>query len=196
MILWRISNRADLTGTGGIYASARWNTRGRPVIYLAESPSAALLETLVHLELSEEDRPNTYQLLKIEAANDLPLEEIELTSLPENWTKRPELTQSLGDAWLISGETTLLRVPSAITPETWNWLLNPRQEAASRVRILRADTHLFDSRLVSKCAALLKRKFRPYVGPSGTCLSLRRSYRFGSASRARNAERVRSRISH
>jgi RES domain-containing protein len=71
MILWRISNYADLLGIGGIEASARWHTAGRPIVYLAENPSSALLEILVHLEADEEDRPDSYQILKVETAEDM-----------------------------------------------------------------------------------------------------------------------------
>ena len=52
MFLWRISNHRTLDGRGGLETSARWHTLGRPVVYLAESVASALLEVLVHLELS------------------------------------------------------------------------------------------------------------------------------------------------
>ncbi|HEY6852191.1 MAG TPA: RES family NAD+ phosphorylase [Terracidiphilus sp.] len=64
MILWRISNYADLLGIGAMEASARWHTAGRPLVYLAETPSSALLEILVHLEADDDDRPDSCQLLK------------------------------------------------------------------------------------------------------------------------------------
>jgi RES domain-containing protein len=38
-------------------------------------------------------------------------------------------------------------VPSAITPETWNWVLNPRHADALRLRIVHTEKHLFDVRL-------------------------------------------------
>ena len=147
MVLWRISNYADLLGVGGLNASARWHTAGRPVVYLAESPSASLLEVFVHLETDEEHRPDSYQLLKIEADDDLPFETVELASLSPEWMENEMETQSVGDEWIFGKRTPLLRVPSAITPETWNWVLNPRHPEAGRVRIVRMDTHLYDVRL-------------------------------------------------
>jgi RES domain len=45
-------------------ASVRWHTAGRPLVYLAETPSSALLEILVHLEADDDDRPDSCQLLK------------------------------------------------------------------------------------------------------------------------------------
>lgn len=148
MELWRISNHADLTGAGGMVASARWHTAGKPVVYLAESPAGALLEVLVHLELDETHMPTTYQLLQIEAEDGLVTEQIAVAFLPEAWTTLEHETQGRGDAWLRGGTSPLLRVPSAIIPETWNWLLNPRHPEAPRVRIAQVRRNPFDPRLL------------------------------------------------
>jgi len=147
MILWRISNYADLLGTGGLYASARWHTAGRPVVYLAETPSSALLEVFVHLETDEDHRPDSYQLLKIEADDSVAFETVEVASLSAEWRTNELETQSCGDDWLDRKLTALVRVPSAVTPETWNWVLNPRHPDAARIRIIQVEKHLYDARL-------------------------------------------------
>jgi RES domain-containing protein len=147
MILWRISNYAELLGIGAMEASARWHTAGRPLVYLAESPSSALLEILVHLEAEEDDRPDSYQLLKIEVADDIATEGVSLSSLPPNWKDDEAVTRAIGDDWLGRGATALLRVPSVITPETYNWLLNTRHADARRAAVVHIDWPLYDSRL-------------------------------------------------
>jgi RES domain-containing protein len=53
MILWRISRHRDLSGAGGMRAAGRWHEAGRPVVYLAESPAAALLEVCVHTSAND-----------------------------------------------------------------------------------------------------------------------------------------------
>ena len=58
MFLWRISNYRTLDGRGGLETSARWHSQGRPIVYLAESVSGALLEVLVHFELVRHGFPN------------------------------------------------------------------------------------------------------------------------------------------
>ena len=73
--LWRISNHASLSGDGGLYASGRWHTRGRRVVYLADHPASALLEVMVHLEIDAEDLPTHYQLLGVDVPDDLASEE-------------------------------------------------------------------------------------------------------------------------
>lgn len=147
MILWRISNYADLLGTGGMVASARWHTAGQPVVYLAESPSSALLEILVHLEVDEEHRPYNYQLLKVEVDDRVSREEIGLSDLPPGWDMDELITQSIGDKWLVESASALLRAPSAITPETWNWVLNPRHSEGNNVTIVAKGKYPYDRRL-------------------------------------------------
>ena len=150
MVLWRISNYADLLGIGGMNASARWHTAGKPVVYLAESPSSALLEILVHLEVDEEHRPDSYQLLKVKVDDRVSSREISLGDLPRNWSTDEETTQPIGDSWLAGSSSALLRVPSAITPETWNWILNPRHTDANKVKIVAKGKYPYDWRLFRK----------------------------------------------
>jgi RES domain-containing protein len=150
MILWRISNYADLLGVGAMDASARWHTAGKPVVYLAESPSSALLEILVHLEVDEDHRPDNYQLLKVNADDSVSRREISLCELPRNWSADEQITQLIGDAWLADSSSALLRIPSAITPETWNWMLNPRHPEANKVKITAKGKYPYDWRLFRK----------------------------------------------
>jgi RES domain-containing protein len=135
MILWRISNYADLEGKGGLVSSGRWHTRGHPIVYLAETPPGALIEALVHLELNETDLPDAYQLLKVSVPSNVKTEKCNPTVLGENWTADAKITRLVGDDWLRRRVTPLLRVPSAVVPETWNWLLNPAHPQARRMRI-------------------------------------------------------------
>ena len=130
-----------------MHASARWHTAGRPIVNLAENPSSALLEVLVHLETDDEDQPDTYQLLKIESEDSLDFESVPLSSLSPAWRSDEIETQAIGNAWLLRCKSALLRVPSAITPETWNWILNPRHADAARLRIASAEQHVHDVRL-------------------------------------------------
>ena len=135
MRLWRISEHASLSGDGGLLFSARWNSRGKRIVYLADHPASALLEVIVHLEVRSENIPDEYQLLKIDAPDDLGVDELHQSELPAQWRERASLTQQIGDAWLNERSTSLLRVPSAIVPETNNYLLNPAHADAARIVI-------------------------------------------------------------
>ena len=86
-------------GEGGVFASARWHTQGRPIVYLAESPAGALIEALVHLELARAHFPKSYRLLKVNAPDDLPIAMITTENLPKNWVHDPIVTRTAGDNW-------------------------------------------------------------------------------------------------
>jgi len=145
VFLWRISNHETLDGRGGLLASARWHTRGRPIVYLAATPAGALVEALVHLELKPDQLPKSYQLMKAEAPDDLP--KMHFSALSEDWRHNETASRTLGDEWLGQNQTALLEVPSAILPETFNLLLNPLHPDAARVRVLWHEAYPFDERL-------------------------------------------------
>ena len=144
MVLWRISKHLDLNGRGGMSFAGRWHHAGTPVVYLAESPAGALIEACVHT--SANDLPPSFTLLKV-AGPDLPCDEIELTALDRGWAGRVEITRELGSEWLKEGSAPLLRVPSALVPETANVLLNPLHANAGLFQIEASFLYPFDARL-------------------------------------------------
>jgi RES domain-containing protein len=85
------------------------------VIYAAQSQALAALEMLGHLQgrdLLEEKLVET----------------LSSHSLPENWRADPvpiELRR-IGDEWLERAKRPVLRVPSALLPQEFNFLLNTR----------------------------------------------------------------------
>ncbi len=150
MFLWRISNHRAIDGRGGLETSARWHTQGRPIVYLAESAAGALLEVLVHLELSPVRLPKSYRLLKVEVPDDLAIEALSATDLSEAWVNDETLTRTVVDQWLASKRSALLQVPSAIAHETLNVLLNSAHEGARRLKIVSHREYPWDLRLIAK----------------------------------------------
>ena len=155
MILWRISRRKTLDGIGGLLASARWHTKGHRVVYLAETPAGAVTEVLVHLEVDPLNPPNGLKLLKVATVpvpkvttGAVPIENVEVSVLPADWKEDKTVTRSIGDEWLASLRSPLLRVPSVIVRETFNVLLNPEHPDAPSIVILWADDFSFDDRLL------------------------------------------------
>jgi len=146
MILWRISRHRDLSGAGGLRVAGRWHHAGQPIVYLAATPAAALLEVCVHT--SANDVPPEFTLLRIQGP-DVTVPVVNPEDLPRDWGTGLEATRAMGSAWLRKNESVLLQVPSAIVPETANFLFNPRHPDAARFHM--ADTFLypFDVRLKS-----------------------------------------------
>jgi len=146
--LWRISNHATLDGAGGLRAAGRWHTRGARIVYCAPNPAAALLEILVHAEIAVEDIPVTFRWLEIEAPDSIAAETVDPGLLVTAWRGQPAATRRLGGQWLAASRSALLRVPSAIVPETWNVLINPLHADAARMRVVRVHRQPIERRLV------------------------------------------------
>jgi len=143
---WRISDYIDLSGEGGRKAGARWHTAGSRIVYLAESPMAALVETLVHLEVDSEETPDFYTLLKVYVPDGFAIKSLDPPAVSD-WKRNLESTRRIGDAWLASLETPLARVPSVLAPQTWNYLLNPEHPEAKQVIVAEVIREQFDNRL-------------------------------------------------
>ena len=148
MILWRSSNHLSLTGDGALRASGRWHTRGRRIVYCAQTPAAALLEILVHFEIEVRDLPARRRLLKLEAPDDVEVEQVSRDQLPTDWVENTDATRATGDAWLAKNRSPLLLVPSAVVPETYHILLNPAHPDADRIVIAHVSDHAIDRRLI------------------------------------------------
>jgi len=116
------------------------------VVYLAESPAGALVETCAHT--SANDIPPSYTLLKV-TGPDLPFNEISMERLNDEWKIHVEITRSLGSEWLKGRKSALLRVPSALVPETMNYVLNPLHPDATLFQIEKSFVYPFDARLKS-----------------------------------------------
>jgi RES domain-containing protein len=148
-VLWRISNRADLTGLGGEKADGRWHTaaHGKRIVYLAEHPALALVEVLANLHGDPRLLPEAYQLIKIRCEQGMPVEAFDDGSLSAQWRDDFEETQVAGDAWLARGSAALLAVPSGPSPESVNYLLNPLHADARRIGIEWSKWIGYDRRL-------------------------------------------------
>jgi RES domain-containing protein len=171
--LWRISIYSDLSGAGGLAAAGRWHSRGRPIVYLADHPSTALLERLVHMD---RDRlPTTFRLLRVVAREDLLVDAISVEQLPDDWHNRQRLTQSLGDQWLRRATNVSMKVPSVIVPGAHNYLLNPAHPDATKITVAEVIEAPFDSRL-------FRYSTTPNLGnASGAAASAARAFRLSSS---------------
>ncbi|HEY4327936.1 MAG TPA: RES family NAD+ phosphorylase [Mucilaginibacter sp.] len=150
MILYRIVKceyANDLSGNGARLYGGRWNSEGKAAVYLASSPSLALLEVLVHLPPLM--IPDNYCLTEIEVP-DNGITNISIDSLPNNWKNisPPVILRQIGDDFLKKNEYLLMKVPSSIVPMEHNYLLNPQHMEMTKVRILKKEPFNFDERLV------------------------------------------------
>jgi len=125
----------------------RWNSKGVFMIYSSNSRALASLENLVHR--SGEGLNHQFSTIVIEVPEDLNIRQVELKDLPKNWYKYENytMTQKIGDEWIESGSTCLLKVPSAIIKMECNYLINPNHLDFKKIQIIQTEKFEFDPRL-------------------------------------------------
>lgn len=137
------------SGEGARLNGGRWNSPGLAVVYTSSSLSLATLEVLVHLE-DAETFARLFSWVPLEFPGDL-IERLDPATLPDRWRddETNSSSQSVGDAWLRSMRTTVLEVPSVVTPGEWNYLLNPAHPRFAEIQIGEARRFEPDPRLIS-----------------------------------------------
>ena len=147
---WRIVRRNHVAtafdGEAAKNAGGRWNSPGSAVIYTASSLPLAALEVLVHLP-RESILP---KFVSIPVDFDEGLVTELKVPLPRDWRDYPApvSTMTIGDEWLRSKASPVLRVPSVIIPDESNFLLNPAHADFPKLAIGTPKDFWLDPRLI------------------------------------------------
>jgi RES domain-containing protein len=150
MIVYRIADCNyinDLSGTGTRLYGGRWSSVGKPGVYLASSRALAVLEVLVRLQPLF--IPDNFCLAEIEVPEDS-IEQANTGNLPSNWkdVSPPAAVKNIGDDFLRNRKHLMLRLPSAIVPAEFNFLVNPLHKDMQKVKVIKQEPFSFDERLV------------------------------------------------
>jgi RES domain-containing protein len=132
-------------GIGASLYGGRWNHKGTPVIYTAESQALCALEVLVNTDELAED----YLSISIEIPEDLTITSIAIGDLPPGWDANPSInaTRDIGTKWANALTTAVLSVPSAVIPRERNYILNPAHADFGRITFASPEPFYFDDRL-------------------------------------------------
>ena len=150
MIVYRICNSLfseDITGTGAKMFSSRWNSKGVSMLYVTEHISLAVLEMLVHNRLKEFSIP--LSLLHISIPDIVETKELSIKKLKKDWIKDEAYTQFMGDEFIKSQQSPVLKVPSAVITEEHNFLINPLHPDFKKIKITNTQIFETDKRLFS-----------------------------------------------
>ncbi len=131
------------SGNGARLYGGRWNSPGTSMVYTAGSLSLAILEWRVHL--AQWPAP---AMSVIVADIDQSLIWIP-PRLPAHWKQMPapRAAAAFGDDWINSNRSAVMRVPSAVVPNEWNYLVNPAHPAFSKLSLGKAHILKSDPRL-------------------------------------------------
>lgn len=153
MLLYRLGRRRyarSLTGTGAALYPGRWNSEHVPMIYCGGSRALCALEVLVHID--SERPPLDIVVSTLIVPEDAPRHTPGPRQLPRGWDaeRYSAPVQEFGDRFILAKEHLVLRVPSAVVPHEFNYLLNPLHPDFKRVKVLAVISFKFDPRLFKK----------------------------------------------
>lgn len=144
--------KTTLTGAGAASRwDCRWNSEGTRMVYTSQSRALATLEVAVHLDLNE-DLPTDRYYVELDIPDDLLMLEVAPEDLPTGWNAHPPAleTQFIGDDFVASESAVMLKVPSCLVPQEFNYLINPLHPEAKKIKVVSTQSMVFDARLGSK----------------------------------------------
>lgn len=147
MLLYRITTAKWAGKLSGSGYPARWNSKGKFLIYTASSRALACLENLVHR--SGEGLNGNFKITVIETPGHGSLNKVVTDDLPNQWYKSSgaPACRIIGDRWIESGSSLLLSVPSAIIRDETNVLINPAHSGFKDLSVKEIVDFEFDERL-------------------------------------------------
>jgi len=149
MIVFRIGKTKfanDLTGEGARLNGGRWNHKMIPCIYTAESRALAILEYTVNTNI--EDIPRSLSITTI----DIPeagIYTVKTSELPGNWrdTPAPSSTKDFGTFLLKISTFPVIKLPSSVIEDEFNYILNPLHAGSRHFRIVSVKDFIYDVRI-------------------------------------------------
>lgn len=148
LVVWRIG---DPNGRFPIYSAegarrneGRWHAKGQEVIYTSEHYGAAMLEKLVHYNGV---LPPNQHSIEIRISSGVSYEVVTKDSL-KGWDHADgAVSREFGRNWIDESRSAILFVPSVVSREENNVLINPHHEDSGRIRIDRENPVRWDARL-------------------------------------------------
>lgn len=126
----------------------RWNSKGYPMLYTSSTRALAALEVLVHMPVNNVKFMD-FSLISISLPENS-LEEIKYNVIKKEMQENGlnSSFKSIGDDWIKRNSSLLLKVPSVVINEEFNFLVNPIHRDFGKVKILSKQPFNFDERLL------------------------------------------------
>lgn len=148
MIVYRIGRikwASILDGQGARLHGGRWNHIGTPCIYTSASRALAVLEYTVNVNI--DDIPRRLGITTIEIPDNI--QEYTIPLLPGDWrnARAPASTKDFGTNALKAASHPVLRFPSAVIPQEYNYLLNPLHPLSKDFKVIDVEDFVYDVRI-------------------------------------------------
>ena len=118
-------------------------------MYTAESRALAILEYSVNV--NAEDIPRALSIARFEIPTDN-MVDVSIADLPGDWMQHPasSSTKNWGTALLKKAQTLVIKIPSVIIPQEYNYLINPAHNGIGKVKFIDSIDYPYDLRIKTK----------------------------------------------
>jgi len=152
MIVYRLASTEfanDLSGKGAKINGGRWNHVGVECVYSSDSRALAVLEYTVNNEIYR--IPRALSMVTMDTGK-VTLRQLAERQLPGDWKRfpSPASTKDFGSRLLQKATKAILKIPSTIVPEEFNFILNPMHPDFKKIKILDVSDFVFDVRIKLK----------------------------------------------
>ncbi|MDP9047481.1 MAG: RES family NAD+ phosphorylase [Bacteroidota bacterium] len=147
MLVYRIAHKKHSDHLFAPGFAGRWNGAGKKVLYCSESIPVAFLESMIRRQGVGFNRD--YNIVIIEIPDDLAIHAVQLSDLTGEWRTIHDYTicQKIGNAWFDSFKQPVLKVPSAIVVQSYNYVLHAQHTDYSGIRVAGVTELVPDARI-------------------------------------------------
>lgn len=152
MIVFRLTKgkyKNKISGKGAELNGGRWNNKGTSIIYTGENRALCTTEIAVHVPLGIVPKNYFLQTIKIPSTK---ISKIEISKLHKNWNQNPPIpdTRNIGDIFVKENKNLVIKVPSAVVQDEYNYLINPDHKDFNKIQLLKVEVFKFDKRLFKR----------------------------------------------
>lgn len=136
----------DLSGEGARLHGGRWNHPLTSCLYTSESRALAILEFAVNIDLDAIPRALCLVCYSFDINA---MHVVDAVSLPGNWREFPApiSTRSFGTRLLDTLQKPIIKIPSCIIPEEFNYLIHPAYIQQINLSFKSISDFAFDTRI-------------------------------------------------
>ena len=147
MLTYRIVHNIYSKNLFASGAKGRWNSFGKKVIYVGESIPLAFLENMVRRQGVGFN--NDFKIMVIEIPDKVLIAEIDISKLEDGWRDFNDYSkcQPLGDKWYNDAKSLVLKVPSAILPESSDYVINSEHLDFGLIKLIGSTDLVPDERI-------------------------------------------------
>ena len=147
MLVYRIVHKKYSTNLFASGLKGRWNSFGKKVLYAAESIPLAFLENMVRRQGVGFNKD--FRIMFIDVPDSLKILTVDVSDLEDGWRDFRDYSkcQTIGDKWYDDGKIMILKVPSAVLPDSFNYVVNSELPDYGLIKLIEVTDLIPDERI-------------------------------------------------